>query len=168
MAGPQTIQRLPRGLLDMLLMKGSGDLPHEIADKLSPGVDATAFYLGDTFRHSFGLTIVLAVPGAQSVANLAVPPGEIWLPISVSVLSVPLPAGQSYSVSPCLFRNNFAGFEILPGVSSATPGQSIGVGYQFDNMTQLRPGDAIGCIVHSVTAGASQMGVYASYYRLTF
>lgn len=168
MANPLTVQRLPRGLLDLLLMKGSGELPHELAENLVSTIDGTAFYLGDTFRHKVGLTIPIVAPGAQSVAELAVPPGEIWLPISLSVLSVPLGAGVSYSVSPCLFRNNFAGFEILPGVSNATVGQAIGVGFQFSNMTQLRPGDAMGIMCHSVTAGALQMGCYGSFYRLTF
>jgi hypothetical protein len=168
MSGRLTVQRLPRGLLDALLMKGTGDLPHELGEELVSTIDATSFYLGDTFRAQSSLTNVCNAVGAYSGLTLGVPPGEIWIPTALSVLTAALGAGQTYNVSPAIFRNNFNAFEILPAISQATAGQAVATGWQFGNMTQLRPGDAVGCHVNQVTAGATAMGIYISYYRVTF
>jgi len=54
MAGPLTIQRVPRGMLDWLDMKGTGQLPAELADQLRATIDSTYCYLIDKLYYQNG------------------------------------------------------------------------------------------------------------------
>ena len=88
MAGPLTIQRVPRGLLHALAMKGTGDLPTELAPSIVGTYDVTTLYLGDNLRSlSSATSQPLTVDAFYSAPALQVPAGEIWLPLNFTVQS---------------------------------------------------------------------------------
>ena len=171
MAGPQTIQRVPRGLLDWFGNKGTGDSPSELSNVLTPTADVGYLYLADLVTAQQWPTNTVNLPGfwATTGTNARVPAGENWLLFSITVqMSSALAAGEAYTFRPVISRNVFAYVQAAPTGSSVTAG--VGdipvAGWQFERPEILRPGDQVGLWAERVTAGAHQAFVQAFYARL--
>lgn len=170
MAGPLTIQRVPRGLLHALAMKGTGDLPTELAPAVVAMYDVTALYLGDNIRNTtLATSQPITADAWYSAPGLGPQPGEIWLPINVTVQSGGS-VGDTGSAMLGYIRKFTNGVLLLHTNKLAyTPtvdlvgGVSIGLG----NLV-LYPGDAVGIIATdgSAWSGAKNPTITVDYYRL--
>jgi hypothetical protein len=96
MAGPLDIQRLPKGLVDLFGMKGTGDSPHLLSEFVFTSAEITDLYTADRLI-STGGTTAAAVNAAGNAAfvGTSVPPGEMWLVQNITAFSPALAAGGS-------------------------------------------------------------------------
>lgn len=170
MAGPLTIQRVPRGLLHALAMKGTGDLPTELAPSIVGTYDVTTLYLGDNLRSlSSATSQPLTVDAFYSAPALQVPAGEIWLPLNFTVQSGNS-VGDAGNVLLCYRRKSTSGVLLLhrDKIAYSATLDMLG-GVQVDPGTLiLYPGDDIGITACDITAtaGTKHPLVYIDYYRL--
>jgi len=176
MAGPLTIQRVPRGLLSALAMKGTGDFPVEISRTLFVGFDATTEYLQDLARFSFSTTAAVGAAGFFSGAGI-VPDNEYWLVTNCS-LNVPVLAvgNTNWVASLGYVRKTPNSPQLQTFGPPSIPfilGQTYCMGYSFPvGSVVLRPADYLACQIHNgatATFGANvTMTITADYYRLEF
>lgn len=169
MAGPLTIQRLPRGLLDLLLMKGSGEAPTELAAEIRASVDIGALYLIDKQETIIGSTNVLGAVGFYGVGTpLTVPDREMWLLTHVSVLSNAMIAGDTIAGRACVARAPFtAGFFELGPFSTLTGAGQFGAQWDFNPYRLLRSQDTIGFYLNQRVAYVQAVQLQATFYRLS-
>lgn len=168
MAGPLTIQRLPRGLLDLLLMKGSGETPQQLAADVQASVDIGALYLVDKQEIVLNNTNVLAGTGFYGVgAPLTVPDRELWLVVNISAISNAMIAGDTV-VGRCAITRapTSAGWIEIGPANSATGAGQFSAGWDFAPYRLLRSGDSIGFFLNQRVAYASTISITATFYRL--
>lgn len=171
MAGPLTIQRYPRGLLDLLGSKSSGDNPTELAPTVAGIIDLGYMYQFDKVEGRTATTNVVNLNGAWGVTGptLVVPAGEVWLLHNASAnANANLAAGESYTINVAIYRSQWSQWQLSPNQGS---GSGItarpAVGWQFDRPELLRPSDTFGIYCSNITAGATQFTVSAYITRLT-
>lgn len=165
MAGPLTIQRYPRGLLDALQMRGTGDAPHALSELLVGTFDTTQLYLADKLINAQHVN--MGVASGFTASNIVVPSGEIWLGVFAGAI---LNSGVGVTGNCTLMiRRTPIGLAALPlgqgmpfVASQVTPIPAP----QFAGLIML-PGDAIGNYGWQI-AGAPTLTLSADYYRLTF
>lgn len=165
-----TVQRFPRGLLELLSMRASGGTPAQIADTLVPVLDLFEMYAADLFRSQRTTTGVIAAVGFSGATAGIVPPGELWLLRALSLLTSNMAAGENYTLAPAVSRNNFGTLEIYAQARHTASGvnQRIGTGVDFEKPVFLYAGDSYGVYVSEVASGAHTITCDAAYYRLTF
>lgn len=76
MANPQTIQRVPSGLLELLGMKGTGQTPPVLASELAGVVDTTQMYLRSVLSSQ---SIVNAAAVLATAVDITVPDNQYWI-----------------------------------------------------------------------------------------
>lgn len=166
MAGQLTIQRAPRGLLDLLSLKGSGRAPTELAENITGVIDLTQVYLQDRLITANFSTAAVGAVGDFTAVNSAVPPGELWVAYHLALAGT-VPAGQAYRVRPAIFRRTgtvIGTYGPTAGVGAAA--ERINVGWDLE-ASLLWPGDNVGLGCEQVTAGTLAFSVYLYYARLT-
>jgi hypothetical protein len=178
MAGPLTIQRVPRGLLHAFAMKGTGDLPHDLSPTVFASYDATPLYLQDNARSVWGQSGNVAATGFYSsvTSNLIVPPGEQWILNQFSATCPVVGAGNAgwvISVGYVRKAPYTASINVL-----ATKETLVAAGHQWVcvgatvplGSVVLRSGDQLGINLGWGTGGASvantAFDLWADYYRL--
>lgn len=171
MAGPNTVQRIPRGLLELLNMKGAGQLPSELAGALVPTIDVRDLYAADLFQAftcNTNVANLTGLWGSATVGSQTVPAGELWVGRRLTVTSTDMAVGEAYNVRLAITRANFAMTELSDVVATASgAGTRIGLGWDLNGML-LRPQDSWGIFVTQITAGAHAFTIGLSYDRLTF
>jgi hypothetical protein len=170
MAGPFTIQRVPKGLLDLLNMKGSGLLPQDLSGVVSPSLEMFDLYAQDKFVSTRTSTNVANLNGFWGISGTApwVPDGELWLLSHLTVTSTNMAAGETYRLAVAISRASFSTLEIVGEyVSASGVTQRIGIGHDFERPKILQPRDSIGVYVTDIAAGAHAFSIDYSYYRLT-
>lgn len=166
-----TIQRVPRGLLDFLGMKGTGDLPHEVAGELRTSIDLFELY-GIEMRRRTATTGWAAVAvgwQTDNLGNLTVPPGEIWLVSNVS-LAITTGVGGAFKGLVAYRRKlNAATYFYLQQQQLTLAANDFGVtGVNLDWRTLvLTPGDDLGIYCTLATAVVNTPTMYVDYMRLT-
>lgn len=169
MAGPQTIQRLPRGLLSLLDMKGTGELPHELAGMLMPVIQVRDLYLADLFQSVRFGTVVVNATGFFGATSAIVPFNELWLLYHMSASSSNMAAGESYRLRLVISRAANGTLELGDTEQTASGlTQRIGLGWSLPELRILRPSDQVGIYCTDVVAGAHNFSVDYSYFRLTY
>jgi len=181
MAGPLTIQRVPRGLLHALGMKGTGDLPHNLAETLFSSFDATQLYLQDNARTAYGNTgniTAFQTFFTSTTANMTVPAGELWLMtnFSANVQGIIGAANVGWvpfigyvRKAPYTANINFlAGSAYQPGFDANSKNAYLG----WNGQVILRPGDQVGVVVGAMPTNAlaanTTFDMWLDYYRLEF
>jgi hypothetical protein len=171
MAGPLDVQRFPFGALDLLGLKGSGQMPTRLEDQLRGNIDLTQFYLNSLRARVVGTTAVVNAPGWFPVAGGAlVPPTEIWAVVNVTVFPTPaaLGAGEAYTVSPAYSRTSIDAPNVLPIISTGSGVTARpSAGFQLDSPVFLFPNFVWGLWAHNVTAGASTWTCSLDYFKLS-
>ena len=124
MAGPQDIQRYPKGLIDLLGMRATGDTPHQLASSTSASIDLLDYYLADRCE-VFETPTAIALPGLGGISflNAVVPAGQTWLIYDLSVLVPPIAAAASLRTTPVIYRTATTatlGNAIAPTMTLAT------------------------------------------------
>lgn len=145
------IQRTPTGLLDLLGMQSTGNLPHSLDKAVQSSVDVFDLYTIDRLRVTFGQTPVIAGIGFQG-ANFGPPPGELWVVYSLNVTSGALAAASS--ISWCYVTNRQGSTsqgQLLNSPQLLTGPAAFADGLIFDRPLILRPGDILGLQIGAVT-----------------
>lgn len=170
MATPLTIQRYPRGLLDLLGSKSNGDNPTVLAQAVAPVIDVTALYQFDLVESRSATTNAANLCGAYGVTgtHLTVPAGELWLLHNLSfAANTNLIAGETYQVRGAIYRSQWAAWQ-LSEVAVACSGANTrpALGWQFARPEIMRPGDSVGIYVVEVQAASEQFTVNCYLTRL--
>jgi hypothetical protein len=162
---PQLINRVPPGLLSLLGIQSTGRNPVLLADDLQPVLNLTDAYL---FAQSVPFADTTAAIGAtgfvSGLSSPTPPPGEIWVFSSYTVVfTVPLPAGTTYRVRPCVGETSSGIIVHCGEVASGTVGERpiARSGEPF----YVAPGQLVGAYCESVTLGTAQ--AVALYGRRT-
>lgn len=168
MAGPLTIQRVPRGMLDFLGLRGAGELPSQLAGALVGTLEVGPLYALELSRTISSLQTTVAAGFVQGPSNAtAVPSGELWV---VTNLSVEIGNGITTAFTGALgFKraqdNAGPARIVLPNVNVPVS-STLNFGHQaaFGTIILL-PGDAIGLRVN--TTGVSSTAFFSiDYFRM--
>lgn len=172
MAGAFTIQRVPRGLLYALAMKGLGQTPTELAGAILGTFDTTALYLGDALRSKTDTSPIFNTDSNNDFTGFIVPAGEIWIPMNFSLERSGVAAGTSFEMSG-FFARGQSGFpqfctgkvSIVGGGAATSDGTCYGTWGLFELV--MYPNDRFGVAVRNGTWGAAQQATGClDYYRL--
>ena len=147
MAGPQDIQRYPKGLIDLLGMRATGETPHTLGQDIRGSLELLDLYVIDRCVEISGSTGI-AVPGVgvQTFASGTVPAGELWLLYQVSFTMPTVAAaatirsafGVQRSQSTCITLQDCT----TPLLAAA---DAIDLGHTFERPLVMRPGDGLAC-----------------------
>lgn len=168
MADRFTIQRVPRGVLELLGLRGSGDLPHDMAQEIRATIDIGPFYGFDLLRTPSSLTAAIA-NGWNTTTALTVPAGEIWVPsnISVELGSGVGAAAQVWLGYKRLQDNTGPNRSFGQGITlAASQTAQLGLSIAFGQLI-LASGDSVGVRATGVAATVSSF-ICLDYYRLLF
>jgi hypothetical protein len=171
MAGPNTIQRFPTGLLGWLGMKGGGDTPHELSATIFGSMDIGELYLLDRRRFASGQTAAVSTQAYWQVVSpttglLTVPDSKMWAVRSMSMLiGTPLAAGDSIVAQMVYKPLSSATACVLTPPVTAVAGQSMHFGRTFERPFLLTAGDSIQFFVSGGVFGTPRIAtIIADYY----
>jgi hypothetical protein len=163
MAGRFDIQRLPKGLVDLFGMKGTGDSPHTLSDLVFTSTEVSDLYLLDRMTVTSGAT---AIPpagiGYTTITGTFVPSGEIWLVYSISFISAVTAAATSWIMSGGVLRAN-GGVQLMTERQLVGAADSVNLMAYFQRPMIMLPGDAL-CVRCSQIVGAPGVVVTGSAY----
>lgn len=115
----------PNGLLDFLQTKALGQNPNELLQAVRPTVDLTGFWM-QAAQAQLAVTAqspVVALGALTGTLAVTVPQNEVWIPLSIVLITTPVGAGDSGRAKPVI---------LLPGVSQvvaeAGPSAAIAAG----------------------------------------
>lgn len=142
MAGAQDIQRYPRGLIDLLGMRATGDTPHQLAQEQTGIVDCTDYYTNDRMQTRNGATsIAINATGTFAFVNVAPSAGEMWLVYGAVVNVGALAAATALGLTPVVSRSNTT-FPIPWADPQRIPAlEGLMWGRTFERPIIVRPGD---------------------------
>lgn len=167
MAGPQDIQRYPRGLIDLLGMRATGDTPHQLGPNIVGVLELLELYLNDRLvpNASAAGAAVTAV-GDLNIAGLTVPSREIWLVYECSLSSGTTAAATGFTATAGVLRNRGSGNVYSAWTPPVTVGASsqASVGIKFDRPALMLPGDLVNVRVASVTGAPAATPAVALFY----
>lgn len=155
MATPQDIQRYPRGLIDLLGMRATGDTPHLLAQQMNSTLEMIDFYLND--RLEFNTQLLAAAPAALGnfqFPGTIVPQGEMWAVYDYTVnCGGPIAVATAMKFSPVIFRNqSIVGNAAAYGPAIAVAAGENGVGgIRFERPNLVMPGQSFGIQVSQIT-----------------
>lgn len=169
MAGPLTIQRVPRGLLDFLGLRGSGRLPNDLTPEIQAQIDATVLYALDDFNWVRG-TDGAANTSWLKYAPQTVPAGEMWVVASCWATCATGAAVTVGSVRPAIRRAAGGLFDnYISNESQATIAVNSDARYGWTfpwGQLVLLPQDIIGVALQNVAGGAAAVSFGLEYYRM--
>jgi hypothetical protein len=161
-----TIQRVPRGLLDLLSMKGTGRTPTELQDRLQGTIDLTQSYLQDRLVTAVFSTAAVAAVGDVNAIGSNVPPGELWIAYHLAIAAT-VAAGNSYRLVPAVFRRTGTVIgNYGPRAQAYAATERVCLGWDLQG-SFLWPGDSVGLGCEQVTAGTTAFSVYLYHAKLT-
>ena len=168
MAGPLDIQRLPKGLIDLLGMRATGDTPHQLAQSTIAQLEVTDYYLSDRV---VGLSVqpaaALAATGFSLGVGSAVPAGEQWMVYSAAII-VPTIAAATALKTSLVIRRAFAAYQVLVATPQIPASEGFIGGVTFERPMVMRSGDDLGCFTVNLTGvPASTPTLYLAFARLT-
>lgn len=167
MAGPQDIQRYPRGLIDLLGMRATGETPHQLAMSTSPQLELLDFYLADrcvgvTFTGSAAVTAL----GNLTFTGSTVPQGEMWLLYEATVFLSPCAAATRCTIVPFIARSQagLAQAEVIcDPIVTAIAGSGMG-GRHYERPTILMPGHQFGVQVVDIVGAPATTPILNLYF----
>lgn len=154
MAGPQDIQRYPRGLIDLLGMRATGETPHKLAQDMSGVLELLELYLNDrlTPNASASAGNIIAT-GDVPITGLTVPEREMWLIWEMTLTTGLFAAATAANVTGGLLRNRGSGnvFTALTPTQKVVAAEQACVGSKFDRPVIALPGNVAACRVSAIT-----------------
>lgn len=94
------ISALPKGFLDLLGLQNFGENPRQLADAVAPVIDLLELFLANKLG-SIGQNLTTPVAGFNSLPNLTVPVGEVWIPKALCAFGA-TEAGVTFDFSPAV------------------------------------------------------------------
>lgn len=170
MADRFTIQRVPRGVLELLGLRGSGDLPHDMAQEVRATLDIAPFYGMDLLRTVSNLNAAPGTGWNTSATVLTVPAGEIWVMQNLTTsISTGVGGACVGSFGYRRLQDNAGPIRMigLPQINLAAS-QLYQQGLTFNwGQVVLTAGDSVGVTVGSITLPCT-IFTGIDYYRLLF
>lgn len=168
MAGPQDIQRYPRGLIDVLGLRSTGDTPSALSMEQSAVLDMWDLYLADrceavTFNASGNVTAL----GNLLFTGATVPQGEMWLLYELTIFSGVVAAATSQTIVPWLSRSQ-TGTGV--NVSALADPCIVGIagsgmtGRHFERPTVCMPGQTFGLQVVAIVGAPANLPILNLYF----
>lgn len=147
MAGPLDIQRVPRGLVELLGMRASGDSPPQLAQQIIGSLELTDMFLADRMRlTSFSSGVALAL--GTSITSTGPGPGFMWLVYQISyVFPTAVAAAASIRTHLGIARQSIVTNIVnLPDMGSGLvpAGDTASCGVNFERPLVMVPGDNLG------------------------
>lgn len=145
---PQSIQRFPAGLLDLLGIQSLGQTPNILADEVRPVIEYLSLYFADRLT-----TLQTSVAGVQfsgDSATLTVPANELWLVKEVSGEIGGFSANGALAQCRIAFRNDSSGVALPITLAESqfktgNVGEFAPVGVHFPDLRLFLPGNQISC-----------------------
>jgi len=170
MAGRLTIQRFPKGLPGALAMKGTGDVPTELAPQILGVFDTTTLYFQDQRRQAVGQTAGGAPlgPTRPTSGTVIVPAGEFWIVTGMATYTVAsLGAGITCRFRQYMLRQSNLSYLIFPTVTTGAALDWPGVGETWDLGSMVwNPGDTFGVWVEATAGAAREYSFCVDYVRV--
>ena len=172
MAGPQDIQRFPRGLLGLLGIQATGDTPHKLDAAVSPGVELLQFYLNDRqVFQSFPISAAPAAAGVLGFTGSSVPDGTLRFVYNAGVFAPATAAATAIKIRLAVFRGPSLGGETYIGEQLALGALDAGtIAASFDAAPMImQPGQSLGIRTLTITgapATAPVLGLYFADLRI--
>jgi hypothetical protein len=162
MAGPQDIQRLPKGLIDLVGMRATGQTPSQLAQLVAGEIDLKQEYLLDRLQVGTW-TSGIALPAVGDIRVSGPAPGVQWYVFGVSGTAGPVAAAATLQFAFGVNRGTQLGQNlILPGCASPllVAGAVFQFGHYFENPMILRAGDGWGIktVVHTGAPAVTPTG----------
>lgn len=167
MAGPQDIQRFPKGLISVLGMTATGDTPHQLSQQVAGNLDLLDYYLLDRTTQLAFTSGVIAGAGVTSCGPTSGPSaGKIWLVYDVSFQLQGVGAAATIWLGLGIARQGtVANCIIFPGMYSGRliAGESTMRAAHFEKPVIMRPGDTLAVRTIEFT-GAPAATVFGDMY----
>lgn len=167
MAGPQDIQRYPRGLIDLLGMRATGDTPHQLAQTTVAQLELLDFYLTDRCEGvTFNASGVVAALGNLTFTGAQVPQGQMWMLYEASVFTGVCAAATSATVVPFIARSQSGlaiAEAICPPLVAGIAGSALG-GAHYIRPTLLMPGHQFGLQITAITGAPGITPILNLYF----
>jgi len=167
MAGPQDIQRYPRGLIDLLGMRATGDTPHQLGKDISGSLELLELYLNDRLTpNASAAGAAVTVVGDLNIAGLTVPARELWLVFECSLSSTTTAAATGFTATAGVLRNRGSGNVYSAWTAPVTVGASsqASSGTKFTRPALMLPGDLCNVRVASVTGAPAATPAVSIFY----
>lgn len=167
MAGPQDIQRFPRGLLGLLGIQATGDTPHKIAAEVAASIEILPFYLND--RQTFASYPISGAPAAAGVLQFplsVVPDGTLRFVFNAGVFAPATAGATAIKMRLCVFRSPGLNGETYIGEQlslGATDSGTIAASFDAAPMIIL-PGQSFGIRTLTITGAPATSPILGLYY----
>jgi hypothetical protein len=166
MAGPQDIQRVPRGLIDLLGMRATGQTPAQLGGDIRGSLELLEFYLNERTRVLQGTSGTIVAPGISVVTGSTVPQGQLWLLFQISLSSGLSAAGQGAILTGGVLRNPSGINPYFALTDPFTWGavQAVGTGKTFARPVIMQPGDQLAIRTSAILTAAPAIAVTVDAY----
>lgn len=166
MAGPQDIQRVPRGLIDLLGMRATGQTPAQLGGDVRGSLELLEFYLNERFVVFQGNTGNIIANGLQSPAGSTVPNGQLWLLFQLSLSSNISAAGTGAFLTGGVLRNpsGIAPYFALTDQTNWAQQTTVNVGANFTRPVIMQPGDSLAVRTNAIITAAPNLPVTVTAY----
>ncbi|MGB8853051.1 MAG: hypothetical protein WCC69_05740 [Pirellulales bacterium] len=167
MAGPQDIQRYPRGLIDLLGMRATGETPHKLAQDMGGVLELLELYLFDRMVPNASTAVgAIAAVGDSNIPGLTVPSREIWLVFEISLSSTTTAPATGFTATAGILRNVGSGnvYNALtpPVVVGASAQASHGM--KFDRPVLAGPGALFNVRCSAITGAPAATPAISIFY----
>lgn len=167
MAGPQDIQRYPRGLIDLLGMRATGETPSKLSQENHGTLEMLEFYLNDRMTPNASASAAPpAAIGNIPITGLTVPDRELWLVFELTTYIAAIAGGTAVKFTGGVLRNRGSGnvFTALTLPVSVPAGEAGYVGTKFTRPVLMTPGNVVAAQVTGITGLPGQPISAAIYY----
>lgn len=167
MAGPQDIQRYPRGLIDLLGMRATGDTPHQLGSQVAGTLELLELYLNDRMvPNAAAAAAPPAAIGNVQIPGLVVPDRELWLVFEATFYVAQIAVATALKFTGGVLRNRGSGnvfSALVPPISVPALEQGY-VGVKFDRPVLMLPGNVMSAQVTAITGLPGQPISCALWY----
>lgn len=167
MAGAQDIQRYPRGLIDLLGMRATGETPHKLGQENIGTLEMLEFYLNDRMTPNASASAAPpAAIGNVQITGLTVPDRELWLVFELTAYVAAIAAATRLVFTGGVLRNRGSGnvYSALTD-SIVVPALEAGyVGKKFERPVLMLPGNVVSAQITGITGLPGQPISAAIWY----
>ena len=166
MAGPLTIQKVPKGALGLLAMKGSGQLPADLAPNVQGTVALDPGYLMQDWREAYLVTPNATTNNTNYVGLPLVPEGEMWMVKQIGIFCPLVGAGAGWWMPAVRRATSTTRVQVIGTQVNWTAGDRSAWGRTFlDYELIALPNDGF-CLYNIQGNFVTPVDIVVNYYRI--